>query len=195
VRFFLGVPLHTQQSRTQSFELAEVLWQSFFGDILCCNVVIKVAKVARLKWIASPLEIIASALITIGTHHHRHSSPSALITIGTHHHRHSSPLALITIGTHHHHHSSPSARITIGTHHHWHSSPSALITIGTHHHRHSSPSALISHHHDLGCWCGIACVPSLLSDGSVTKYSRTGVSVALPHRVKMGAAPICLTTD
>jgi hypothetical protein len=34
-----------------------------------------------------------------------------------------------------------------------------------------------------------------LCGGSVTKYSRTGVSVALPHRVKMGAAPICLTTD
>jgi hypothetical protein len=38
-------------------------------------------------------------------HHHRHSSPfetiaSAIITIGTHH--------LITIGTHHHRHSSPS---------------------------------------------------------------------------------------
>jgi hypothetical protein len=29
-------------------------------------------------------------------------------------------------------------------------------------------------------------VPSLLSGGSVTKYSRTGVSVALPHRVKTG---------
>jgi hypothetical protein len=26
--------------------------------------------------------------------------------------------------------------------------------------------------------------PSLLRGGSVTKYSRTGVSVALPHRVK-----------
>jgi hypothetical protein len=36
---------------------------------------------------------------------------------------------------------------------------------------------------------------SLFCGGSVTKYSRTGVSVAMPHRVKMGAAPICLMTD
>ena len=48
-------------------------------------------------------------------------------------------------------------------------------------------SQVTSHReHDLGCWCGIAWRPIAFSGGSVTiKYSRTGISVALPHRVKI----------